>query len=138
LSEEEVQRMVRDAEVNAEEDHKKRELVDARNQADAAVHSVRKSLSEYGDKLDAGEKSAIETSLKEAEDAIKSEDKADIEAKAAALLTASQKLGEKMYASQDAEPSAAGGASSGSGGAQAAGDDTVVDAEFKEVKDGKA
>ncbi len=138
LSEEEVQRMVRDAEVNAEEDHKKRELVDARNQADAAVHSVRKSLSEYGDKLDAGEKSAIETSLKEAEDAIKSEDKADIEAKAAALLTASQKLGEKMYASQDAEPGAAGGASSGSGGAQAAGDDTVVDAEFKEVKDGKA
>jgi molecular chaperone DnaK len=99
---------------------------------------VRKSLSEYGDKLDAGEKSAIETSLKEAEDAIKSEDKADIEAKAAALLTASQKLGEKMYASQDAEPGAAGGASSGSGGAQAAGDDTVVDAEFKEVKDGKA
>ncbi len=138
LSEEEVQRMVRDAEVNAEEDHKKRELVDARNQADAAVHSVRKSLSEYGDKLDAGEKSAIETSLKEAEEAIKSEDKADIEAKAAALLTASQKLGEKMYASQDAEPGAAGGASSGSGGAQAAGDDTVVDAEFKEVKDGKA
>ncbi len=138
LSEEEVQRMVRDAEVNAAEDHKKRELVDARNQADAAVHSVRKSLSEYGDKLDAGEKSAIETSLKEAEEAIKSEDKAEIEAKTAALLTASQKLGEKMYASQAAEPGAAGGASSGSGGGQAAGDDTVVDAEFKEVKDGKA
>ncbi|MDD4885956.1 MAG: molecular chaperone DnaK [Thiomonas sp.] len=138
LSEEEVQRMVRDAEMNAEEDHKKRELVDARNQADAAVHSVRKSLSEYGDKLDAGEKSAIETSLKEAEEAIKSEDKADIEAKTAALLTASQKLGEKMYASQAAEPGAAGGAASGGGGAQAAGDDTVVDAEFKEVKDGKA
>ncbi|HML82562.1 MAG TPA: molecular chaperone DnaK [Thiomonas arsenitoxydans] len=138
LSEEEVQRMVRDAEVNAAEDHKKRELVDARNQADAAVHSVRKSLSEYGDKLDAGEKSAIETSLKEAEEAIKSEDKAEIEAKTSALLAASQKLGEKMYASQAAEPGAAGGASSGSGGGQAAGDDTVVDAEFKEVKDGKA
>ncbi|MBN8744960.1 MAG: molecular chaperone DnaK [Thiomonas arsenitoxydans] len=138
LSEEEVQRMVRDAEMNAEEDHKKRELVDARNQADAAVHSVRKSLSEYGDKLDAGEKSAIETSLKEAEEAIKSEDKAEIEAKTSALLAASQKLGEKMYASQAAEPGAAGGASSGSGGGQAAGDDTVVDAEFKEVKDGKA
>ncbi|MDE2268089.1 MAG: molecular chaperone DnaK [Betaproteobacteria bacterium] len=138
LSEEEVQRMVRDAEMNAEEDHKKRELVDARNQADAAVHSVRKSLSEYGDKLDAGEKSAIETSLKEAEEAIKSEDKAEIEAKTSALLAASQKLGEKMYASQAAEPGAAGGTSSGSGGGQAAGDDTVVDAEFKEVKDGKA
>ncbi len=138
LSEEEVQRMVRDAEMNAEEDHKKRELVDARNQADAAVHSVRKSLTEYGDKLDAGEKSSIEDALKAAEEAIKSEDKADIEAKTAALLSASQKLGEKMYASQAAEAGAAGGAASGGGGAQAAGDDTVVDAEFKEVKDGKA
>jgi len=138
LSEEEVQRMVRDAEMNAEEDHKKRELVDARNQADAAVHSVRKSLTEYGDKLDAGEKSSIEDALKAAEEAIKSENKADIEAKTAALLSASQKLGEKMYASQAAEAGAAGGASSGGGGAQAAGDDTVVDAEFKEVKDGKA
>jgi molecular chaperone DnaK len=138
LSEEEVQRMVRDAEMNAEEDHKKRELVDARNQADAAVHSVRKSLAEYGDKLDAGEKSAIEASLKEVEEAIKSEDKADIEAKTTALLSASQKLGEKMYASQAAEQGATGGASSGGHGAQAAGDDTVVDAEFKEVKDGKA
>ena len=141
LSEEEVQRMVRDAEVNAEEDHKKRELVDARNQADAAVHSVRKSLGEYGDKLDAGEKSSIEDALKAAEEAIKSEDKADIEAKTSALLAASQKLGEKMYAGQ-AEQAAggasAGGASAAGGGAQTAGDDTVVDAEFKEVKDGKA
>ena len=138
LSEEEVQRMVRDAEVNAEEDHKKRELVDARNQADAAVHSVRKSLAEYGDKIDAGEKSAIEDALKAAEEAIKSEDKAEIEAKTSALLAASQKLGEKMYASQAGEQAAAGAASSAGAGAQAAGDDTVVDAEFKEVKDGKA
>ena len=137
LSEEEVQRMVRDAELNAEEDHKKRELVDARNQADAAVHSTRKSLSEYGDKLDAGEKSAIEAALKAAEQAIKSEDKADIEAKTSALLAASQKLGEKMYANQAGEQAAAG-ASTGGAGPQAAGDDTVVDAEFKEVKDGKA
>ena len=134
LSEEEVQRMVRDAEINAAEDHRKRELADARNQADAAVHSVRKSLAEYGDKIDASEKSAIEAALKAAEDAIKSEDKADIEAKTNALLAASQKLGEKMYASQAADKSAAGGSPS----AQAAGDDTVVDAEFKEVKDGKA
>ena len=141
LSEEEVQRMVRDAEVNAEEDHKKRELVDARNQADAAVHSVRKSLGEYGDKLDAGEKSSIEDALKAAEEAIKSEDKADIEAKTSALLAASQKLGEKMYAGQAEQAAAgasAGGASAAGGGAQTAGDDTVVDAEFKEVKDGKA
>ncbi|MEW6559219.1 MAG: molecular chaperone DnaK [Pseudomonadota bacterium] len=141
LSEEEVQRMVRDAEANAEEDHKKRELVDARNQADAAVHSVRKSLGEYGDKIDAGEKTAIEDALKAAEEAIKSEDKADIEAKTSALLAASQKLGEKMYASQAGEQAAggaSGGGSSAGAGAQAAGDDTVVDAEFKEVKDGKA
>ncbi len=137
LSEEEVQRMVSDAEANAEEDHKKRELVDARNQADAAVHSVRKSLTEYGDKLDAGEKTAIEAALKDAEDAIKSEDKSDIEAKTAALLTASQKMGEKMYASQAADQAAAGGASAGGASGQAA-DDSVVDAEFKEVKDGKA
>ncbi|MBN8777558.1 molecular chaperone DnaK [Thiomonas arsenitoxydans] len=137
LSEEEVQRMVRDAEVNAEEDHKKRELVDARNQADAAVHSVRKSLAEYGDKIDAGEKSAIEDALKAAEEAIKSEDKAEIEAKTSALLAASQKLGEKMYASQAGEQAAAG-ATAGGSSSQAAGDDTVVDAEFKEVKDGKA
>ena len=137
LSEEEVQRMVRDAEMNAEEDHKKRELVDARNQADAAVHSVRKSLAEYGDKIDAGEKSAIEDALKAAEEAIKSEDKAEIEAKTSALLAASQKLGEKMYASQAGEQAAAG-ATAGGSSSQAAGDDTVVDAEFKEVKDGKA
>ncbi len=138
LSEEEVQRMVRDAEVNAAEDHKKRELVDARNQADAAVHSVRKSLTEYGDKIDAGEKSAIEAALKEAEEAIKSDDKAAIEAKTNALLAASQKLGEKMYASQAAGAAAGGSAGSTAGAGGAAADDTVVDAEFKEVKDGKA
>ncbi|WP_298287994.1 molecular chaperone DnaK, partial [Thiomonas sp.] len=138
LSEEEVQRMVRDAEINAAEDHRKRELADARNQADAAVHSVRKSLAEYGDKIDASEKSAIEAALKAAEDAIKSEDKADIEAKTNALLAASQKLGEKMYASQAAGAAAGGAGGPAAGAGSAAADDTVVDAEFKEVKDGKA
>ena len=137
LSEDEVQRMVRDAEVNAAEDHKKRELVDARNQADAAIHSVRKSLGEYGDKIEAGEKSAIEAALKEAEDAIKSDDKDAIEAKTSALLAASQKLGEKMYAAQAQAEAQAGSGGGASQGAQAAGDDTVVDAEFKEVKDNK-
>ncbi len=137
LSEDEVQRMVRDAEVNAAEDHKKRELVDARNQADAAIHSVRKSLGEYGDKIEAGEKSAIEAALKEAEDAIKSDDKDAIEAKTSALLAVSQKLGEKMYAAQAQAEAQAGSGGGASQGAQAAGDDTVVDAEFKEVKDNK-
>ncbi len=137
LSEDEVQRMVRDAEVNAAEDHKKRELVDARNQAEAASHGVRKSLAEHGDKLDAGEKSAIETALKAVDDAIQGDDKAAIESKTEALMSASQKLGEKMYA-QDPAAAAAAGAASAGGNSGHADDETVVDAEFKEVKDGKA
>jgi molecular chaperone DnaK len=137
LSEEEVQRMVRDAEINAAEDHKKRELVDARNQAEAAAHNVRKSLTEHGDKIDASEKSAIEAALKDLDEAIKGEDKAAIEAKTEALMAASQKLGEKMYAQEQAAAAPGAGGASASAGA-AAGDDTVVDAEFKEVKDGKA
>ncbi len=137
LSEEEVQRMVRDAEINAAEDHKKRELVDARNQAEAAAHNVRKSLTEHGDKIDASEKSAIEAALKDVDEAIKGEDKAAIEAKTEALMAASQKLGEKMYAQEQAAAAPGAGGASASAGA-AAGDDTVVDAEFKEVKDGKA
>ncbi|WP_031405505.1 molecular chaperone DnaK [Thiomonas sp. FB-Cd] len=136
LSEDEVQRMVRDAEANAAEDHKKRELVDARNQADAAAHSVRKSLAEHGDKVEASEKAAIEAALKDVEEAIKGEDKADVEAKTEALMRVSQKLGEKMYAQEQAAAASAGAAGGTSAGG--AGDDTVVDAEFKEVKDGKA
>ncbi|OIQ78090.1 chaperone protein DnaK [mine drainage metagenome] len=137
LSEEEVQRMVRDAEINAAEDHKKRELVDARNQAEAAAHNVRKSLTEHGDKIGASEKSAIEAALKDVDEAIKGEDKAAIEARTEALMAASQKLGEKMYAQEQAAAAPGAGGASASAGA-AAGDDTVVDAEFKEVKDGKA
>ncbi|MHB1690746.1 MAG: molecular chaperone DnaK [Thiomonas sp.] len=138
LSEDEVQRMVRDAEVNAAEDHKKRELVDARNQADAAAHGVRKSLAEHGGKLDAGEKSAIEAALKDVDDAIKGDDKAAIESKTEALMSASQKLGEKMYAQDPAAAAAAAGGASAGGASGHTDDDTVVDAEFKEVKDGKA
>jgi molecular chaperone DnaK len=135
LSEEEIQKMVKDAELNAAEDHKKVELVQARNQADGLVSSVKKSLNEYGDKLDAGEKDKIEAAIKETEEAVKGDDKAAIEAKTEALMTASQKLGEKMYADQQAAQAAAGAAE----GAQAAGgsrpvDDDVVDAEVKEVK----
>ncbi len=136
LSEDEVQRMVRDAEANAAEDHKKRELVDARNQADAAAHGVRKSLAEHGDKIDASEKAAIEAALKDVDDAIKGEDKAEVEAKTEALMRVSQKLGEKMYAQEQAASATAGAAGAASAGGAA--DDTVVDAEFKEVKDGKA
>jgi molecular chaperone DnaK len=137
LSEAEIEKMVKDAEANAAEDHKKVELVQARNHADAMVHTVRKSLAEHGDKLDAPEKEAIEAALKDAEEAIKGDDKAAIEAKTEALMTASQKLGEKAYA--DAQAAQAG--AEAAGGAQEApqaqarpADDNVVDAEFKEVK----
>jgi len=143
LTEDEIQKMVRDAEANASEDAKKVELVQARNQGDAMVHSVRKSLGEHGDKLEAAEKEAIESALKDVEEAIKGDDKAAIEARTEALMTASQKLGEKVYADQQAAQAA--GAAAGTGGgehAQAepqaahAADDNVVDADFKEVKKG--
>ena len=134
--------MVKDAEAHAEEDRKTLELVNARNQAEALVHSVKKSLKDYGDKLDAGEKEKIEAALKDAEGVLKSEDKADIEAKAQALAQASQKLGEKMYAEEQAkqQAQAAQGAPQGQAGQAEAGkkdDGNVVDAEFTEVKDKK-
>jgi molecular chaperone DnaK len=143
ISEEEIQKMVKDAELNAAEDKKKLEIVQARNQGEALVHSVRKSLAEYGDKVDAGEKEKIEAALKEVEEALKGEDKSAIEEKTNALMTVSQKLGEKMYsdmqAQQAAQAAAAGGAGAGSGAESASSrpaDDNVVDAEVKEVKKG--
>src|SRR5947207_2151057 len=108
LSEEEIQKMVKDAELNAAEDKKKLELVQARNGAEAMVHSVKKSLAEHGGKLDSGEKEKIESALKEAEEALKGDDKATIEAKTEALVAASQKLGEKVYAEAQAAQAAAG------------------------------
>ncbi|HYD57680.1 MAG TPA: molecular chaperone DnaK [Burkholderiales bacterium] len=144
LSESEIQRMVKDAEAHAEEDRKQLELVNARNGLEALVHSIRKSLADYGDKLDAGEKEKIEGALKDAEGALKSEDKAEIDAKAQALSQAAQKLGEKMYAESQkaAQGGGEGGPSGGSAepGAQAGkkDDGNVVDAEFTEVKDKKA
>ncbi len=138
LSEDEIQKMVKDAELNAAEDKKKLELVQAKNQGDGLVHSVRKSLTEYGDKLDAGEKEKIEAAIKDVEESLKGEDKDDIEAKTNALMTASQKLGEKMYADMQAAQGAAGaeGSAAGAQGTEQAkpADDNVVDAEFKEVK----
>ncbi|WP_042429269.1 molecular chaperone DnaK [Comamonas granuli] len=140
LSEDEIQRMVKDAELNAAEDKKKLELVQARNQGEAAVHSVNKSLSEHGDKLDAGEKSAIEAAVKALEEVLKGEDKAAIEDKTNALMAASQKLGEKMYAEAQAAQAAAGAGASDAGSSASASkpadDDNVVDAEVKEVKKG--
>jgi molecular chaperone DnaK len=138
LSEEEIQKMVKDAELNAAEDKKKLELVQSRNQAEAAVHSVKKSLGEYGDKLDAGEKEAIEKAVAKLEETLKGEDKDALDRDTEALMTASQKLGEKVYADMQAQQQASAAAAGGSGAESGASkaDDNVVDAEVKEVKKG--
>ncbi len=144
LTEEEIQRMVRDAEANAAEDARLKELAEAHNQGDALVHSTRKALGEHGDKLEAGEKEKIEAAIKDLEEALKGTDKAAIDAKVEALSTAAQKLGEKMYADMQAQQAAAGGAAGAAGAGSAPGgeqasakpaEDDVVDADFKEVKD---
>jgi len=140
LSEEEIQRMVKDAEANAEEDKKLRELVDTRNQCDAMIHSVKKSLAEYGDKIGADDKAKIEAAIKDAEETLKGDDKAAIEAKTQALAQAAQKLGEEMQKAQQAQGAAPGGRSGSDDSKADAGkkdDGNVVDAEFEEVKDGK-
>ena len=142
LSEDEIQRMIKDAELNAAEDHKIRELTEARNQGDALVHTTRKSLEEHGDKVDSATKETIENAIKDLEEVLKGDDKAAIDSKMGALTTVAQKLGEAIYADQQAQAGAAAGASgAGAAGAGAGADpepelgDDVVDADFKEVKD---
>lgn len=130
LNEEEIQKMVQEAEANAESDRKFEELVQTRNQADHLLHSTRKQLEDAGDKLPADDKTAIEEALKNLDTALKGEDKADIEAKMQTLIQVSGKLLE--VAQQQAQ--AAGG---GSANSSAKADDDVVDAEFEEVKDKK-
>ncbi len=142
LSETEIQKMVKDAEEHAEDDRKMLETVQARNHLDALVHSVQKSVTEYGDKIGADEKGKIEGALKEAEELLKDKDasKDAMEAKAQALMTASQKLGEAMYAQSQAEAQAGANPQGGSDktrGAGESGEEKVVDAEFTEVKDKK-
>jgi len=132
LSEAEIQQMEEDAIKYADEDKKYRELVDARNAADGMVHSVKKSLSEHGDKLDEAEKTAIETALKDVEEVLQSDDKDVIEAKTNALMEASQKLGEKVYAEEQAKSNAANAQPSPEG--EKTVDAEVMDAEFEEVK----
>ncbi len=130
LSEDEIQKMVKDAEENAEEDRKLREVVDARNSAEALVHSTKKSLEEHGATLDASEKEKIEVAIKELEEAAKGSDKELIESKTEELGKVSQTLGEKVYAAMAEKAGAEGG--NNPQGATAK-DDNVVDAEFKEV-----
>ena len=135
LSEGEIQRMVKDAEAHAAEDKKQIEVVTARNQLDSLVHSVRKSLKDYGDKLGTDEKSKIEAALKGAEEAMKSDEKAKIDTAAQELAQAAQKLGEKMYADQQKQGAKADDEAKAS---KPADEGNVVDAEFTEVKDRKS
>jgi molecular chaperone DnaK len=140
LSDDEIERMVKDAEAHADEDKKFHELVGARNQADSMIHATRKSMEQLGDdKLEPGEKDRIESTIKELEEAMKGEDKDKIESLTSALGDASGKMAERLY-SQDqgggAGAGPAGGDTSGQGGSSAGGDD-VVDAEFEEVKEDK-
>ncbi|HEY8084337.1 MAG TPA: molecular chaperone DnaK, partial [Methylophilaceae bacterium] len=135
LSEDEIRRMEEDAAAHADEDRKTLDLVNARNTADGMVHSVKKSLSEHGDKLEAAEKEAIENALKDVEEALKGDDKDAIETKTTALTEAAQKLGEKVYAEQQAQQAAASAQPSPEG--EKTVDAEVVDAEFEEVKDEK-
>ena len=132
LSEEEIQKMVRDAEANADADRKFEELAQIRNQADHLVHSTRKQVTEAGDQLSADDKTAIESAVSDLENAARGEDKAEIEAKINALMEASKKLLELAQQQAQADQSA-GQANSGS----SAGQDDVVDADFKEVDDEK-
>jgi molecular chaperone DnaK len=144
LTEAEIQAMVKDAEANKAEDHRRFELAQARNGAEASVHQIKKALAEHGATLDAGEKEKIEAAVKDVEDALKGEDKDAIEARTTALMTASQKLGEKMYAGMqggagaEAAAQAAAGAAGAAGGGESKGgkNDDVVDADYKEVKRG--
>ncbi len=139
LNDAEVEQMIKDAEAHAAEDQKFHELVTARNQADGLIHATRKSMADLDDKLEEGEKSAIESAIKELEEILKSDDKDAIEAKTQALTQASAKMAERIYAQQGAAGAEAGAgtadassSSSGGGGAE-----DVVDAEFEEVKNDK-
>ncbi len=129
LNDEEIEKMVRDAEANAEEDRKFEELVQVRNQGDAMVHAVRKTLADAGDKVSDSEKESIEASIKELEEALAGSDKDDIEAKTQKLTEVSGELAQKMYADQEGQAGQAGGQE------QAQSSDDAVDAEFEEVKD---
>jgi molecular chaperone DnaK len=137
LTEAEIDRMVKDAEAHAEEDRKARELAEARNQADATVHNVRRTMKDAGDKLAAADKERIEAAIKALEEATRTDDKEDIEKKTQALLEASHKLAEQMYKATQEAGATAGAAPPDGDAAPSEGKDNVVDAEFEEVKENK-
>ena len=135
LTEEEIKRMVRDAEANAEDDKKFRELVETRNKADGMAHQVDKSLKDLGDKVSADERAKVESALGDLKSVLKSDDKDKIEKKLEALSQASSNLLQQAFAAQSAEGAAGAGAAGGDAGGSQAKDDNIVDAEFEEVKD---
>jgi molecular chaperone DnaK len=138
LSDEDIEKMVQDAEAHAAEDAKFHELVDVRNQADNMIHATKKSMEEMGDdKLEDGEKESIEAAVKDLEEAMKGDDKEAIEAKTKTLVEASGKMAERAYAQKAETEGASGeGAADASSEAQSSADnDDVVDAEFEEVKE---
>jgi len=136
LSEEEIKRLVKDAEVHAEEDHRRRELVDARNMADSLIYSTEKSIKELGDKLDESTKSNINQAVEKLRKAMEGEDTQEIKRLADELTQASHKLAETMYSQAAQSAGQAGGAEEAAygGGAGGAKDEDVVDADFEEVK----
>ncbi|NNK84008.1 MAG: Hsp70 family protein, partial [Desulfobacterales bacterium] len=139
LSEEEIEKLVKDAELHAEDDKKKRELVDARNTADALIYSTEKSIKDLGDKVDSETKSKVETAIEPLKKAMEGEDAAEIKRLSEELTQASHKLAEAMYkqASQEAGPQPDAGQPNAEQPGAAAPDDDVVDADFEEVKEDK-
>jgi molecular chaperone DnaK len=140
LSDDDIERMVKEAEQNAEADKKRRELVDAHNQADGLLHTTEKTLSEHGEGLPAEDKAKIESDMEALREAMKGEDAADLKAKTDALQQSAMKLGEALYKAQQEAAAGGGGdggAEAGSGGGSGKADDGVVDADFEEVDDGK-
>ena len=136
LSDNEVEQMIKDAEAHASEDKKMRELVDARNAADAMIHATEKSIKDLGDKVGADEKAKAESAIAELKEAVKGDDKDQIEAKTTALTEAASKIAEKAYAQQGEAAGAEGAAAGGEAeSATADSSEEVVDAEFEEVKD---
>jgi molecular chaperone DnaK len=138
LSDDEIERMVNDAEQHEEEDRKQRELVEARNQADTMIHSARKSISDLGEQVEESEKQDIESAISDLETAMEGNDKDDIEAKTQALAEKAGKLAERVYQNAGGDDGSGGGDAGASGGGQSqAGDDDVVDADFEEVDNNK-
>jgi molecular chaperone DnaK len=139
LSKADIEKMTRDAELHAEEDKKRRELVDTRNNADAIIHATEKSLKELGDKVDASTKGNVEKEIANVKAAAGGDDVDALKSAVEALTTASHKLAELMYAQASQQGAGAGHGTTGAGGAAGGGpkDDDVVDADFEEVKDDK-